>query len=139
MLVFVGQYQHSLDDKGRLVLPVKYRREFENGGHLSPNADGCLSLWTPGEFMRRSAEYLELSRQGDPIRRDEARFWASRSIEVEIDRQGRFALPATSRSFGRLESEVFIVGNLDHVELWNPDVYAARQDPAEESFKRGGF
>ena len=59
MLVFVGQFQHSLDDKGRLILPAKFRREFERGGHLSPNTEGCVALWTPGEFARKSAEYLE--------------------------------------------------------------------------------
>ena len=57
MLSFVGQFQHTLDAKGRLILPAKFRSEFERGGHLSPNDEQCVALWTPGEFDRRAANY----------------------------------------------------------------------------------
>jgi MraZ protein len=137
MLLFVGQFQHSLDDKGRLILPAKFRREFEGGGHLSPNMDGCVALWTPGEFARRSAEYLNAGRNGSPDERRQSRFWATNSSEVEIDRQGRFALPPVIRDFGQLEGDVIVAGNLDHVELWNPQRYAAQVSDAEATFIRG--
>jgi MraZ protein len=126
MLLFVGQFQHSLDDKGRLILPARFRREFENGGHLSPNMDGCVALWTPGEFARKSGEYLEAGRHGSADERRQSRFWATNSSEVEIDRQGRFALPP-----------VIVAGNLDHIELWNPQRYADQVGEAEETFIRG--
>jgi len=137
MLLFVGQYQHSLDDKGRLILPAKFRREFENGGHLSPNLDGCVALWTPGEFARKSAEYLEAGRHGTAAERRQSRFWATNSSEVDVDRQGRFALPPVIREFARLDGEVLIAGNLDHIELWNPQRYLEQVGEAEEAFIQG--
>lgn len=137
MLSFVGQYQHSLDAKGRLILPAKFRTEFERGGHLSPGTEGCIALWTPGEFARQSDERLEQSRGGGSVDRRQVRYWAANSSDVEFDKQGRFALPVAIRNFGQLEGEVLIVGMLDHVELWNPPTYEEKVNSAEEIFKRG--
>ena len=136
MLGFVGQFQHSLDVKGRLILPAKFRSEFERGGHLSPNSEGCVALWTPGEFARQAEEHLAESRSGEHGRQH-ARYWAANSSDVEFDKQGRFALPVAIRNFGQLEGEVLIVGMLDHVELWNPPTYEEKVNSAEEIFKRG--
>jgi MraZ protein len=137
MLLFVGQFQHSLDAKGRLILPAKFRPEFEHGGHLAPNPDGCVALWTPAEFARKSAEYLEAARRGSPKERHEARFWATNSADAEFDRQGRFAVPSTIRDYAGLDGEVIIAGNLDHLELWNPTAYLTQVESVEEAFKRG--
>lgn len=137
MLGFVGQFQHSLDVKGRLILPAKFRPEFERGGHLSPNTEGCIALWTPGEFARQSEERLEQSRSGGAPERQQVRYWAANSSDVEFDKQGRFALPTAIRDYGRLTGDVLIVGALDHIELWNPATYAEQVNAAEEIFKQG--
>jgi MraZ protein len=137
MLGFVGQFQHSLDAKGRLILPAKFRSEFEHGGHLSPNTEGCVALWTQGEFARKTEEYLAESRGGGSQGRQYARYWAANSSDVEFDKQGRFALPAAIRDYGRLTGDVLIVGMLDHVELWNPIIYAEEVNSAEEKFRQG--
>ncbi len=137
MLGFVGQYQHSLDAKGRLILPAKFRTEFERGGHLSPNTEGCIALWTPGEFARQSDDWLEQSRHGGALARQQLRYWAANSSDVEFDKQGRFALPLAIREYGQLTGEVLIVGSLDHIELWNPATYGEKVNSAEEIFKQG--
>ncbi|HEV2428119.1 MAG TPA: hypothetical protein VGS61_07865 [Acidimicrobiales bacterium] len=137
MLGFVGQFQHSLDAKGRLILPARFRPEFERGGCLSPNTEGCVALWTPSEFARQAEERLAQSRAGGSTDRQRARYWAANSSDVEFDKQGRFALPGAIREYGRLNGDVLVVGALDHVELWNPDVYASQVNPAEDVFKRG--
>lgn len=134
---FVGQFQHSLDAKGRLILPARFRAEFERGGHLSPNTEGCIALWTPSEFDRQALERLAQSRAGDATDRQRSRYWAANSGQVDFDKQGRFALPPAIRDYGRLTGDVLIVGALDHLELWNPEVFASQVNPAEDVFKRG--
>ena len=138
MIGFVGQFQHSLDAKGRLILPARFRTEFERGGHLSPNTEGCVALWTPGEFTRQTEERLAQSRRGGAQDRQQARYWAANSSDVEFDRQGRFALPSVIRDYGDLRDEVLIVGALDRLELWVPQRYATAVGPAERMFKDGG-
>jgi MraZ protein len=137
MLGFVGQFQHTLDAKGRLILPAKFRVEYERGGHLSPNSDGCVALWTPGEFARQADERLQQARSGGADELRLARYWAANSSDAEFDRQGRFALPASIREYGQLEGDVLIVGSLDHIELWDPTIYDEKVNPAEAIFKQG--
>jgi MraZ protein len=108
MLGFVGQFQHTLDAKGRLILPARFRPEFERGGHLSPNTEGCVALWTPGEFARQAEERLTQSRSGGHLERQRARYWAANSSDVEIDKQGRFALPGAIREYGHLTGDVLV-------------------------------
>jgi MraZ protein len=137
MLGFVGQFQHTLDAKGRLILPAKFRAEYERGGHLSPNIDGCVALWTPGEFTRQAEERLFQARNGGADQLRLARYWAANSSDAEFDKQGRFALPASIREYGQLDGDVLIVGSLDHIELWDPTIYDQKVNPAEAIFKQG--
>jgi len=137
MLGFVGQFQHTLDEKGRLILPAKFRSEFERGGALSPDDEGCVALWTPGEYNRQQDEYVQRRRVGGAKGRRETRYWASKTSEVDFDKQGRFALSSTLREFAQLSGDVLIVGAIDHVELWNPTVFAEMVEPAEANFKQG--
>ncbi len=78
------------------------------------------------------------SRRGGAQDRQQARYWAANSSDVEFDRQGRFALPSVIRDYGGLRDDVLIVGALDHVELWDPQRYATAVGPAERMFKDGG-
>jgi len=130
---FVGRYEHTLDAKGRVILPVKFRVAFEHGGYLTENREGCLALWTPGEFERQKAAMLERASVGR-TGRNRARLWASNSQDVEIDRQGRMAIPAHLRSFAGLETDVLVTGVIDRVELWDPSVWAERVEPEERWF-----
>ena len=127
---FVGRYEHSLDTKGRVILPAKFRADFDRGGYLTENREGCLALWTPGEFDRQMVAMRERATTGRTDR-NRARLWAANSHEVEIDRQGRMAIPAHLRAFAGLESEVLVHGAIDRVELWNPPSWVERVQPEE--------
>ena len=77
-----------------MILPAKFRADFERGGYLTEHREGCLALWTPGEFERQMAAMQERAARAGP-NRNRARLWAPDSHEVEVDRQGRMAIPCT--------------------------------------------
>jgi len=137
---FIGEYEHSVDPKGRVILPAKFRSAFtERGGYISLSDEGCLALWTPDEFDTRMAEIQEKARQGNRQDRNEARVWAARSFQVDVDGQGRILIPPRLREFARLESEtpVVITGAIDRVELWNPQAWEERVAQEERRLLEG--
>jgi MraZ protein len=130
---FVGRYEHSLDAKGRVILPSKFRVAFERGGYLTEHRERCLALWTPTEFeqqMQLMQDRASESRTG----RNRARLWASNSHEVELDRTGRMAIPGHLRDFAALSGDVLVNGAIDRVELWSPSVWQGRVEPEESYF-----
>lgn len=134
---FFGKYEHSLDIKGRVILPARFRNDFMPRAFLSQHEDRCLALWTEEEFEKQLAEHEALQGQGQS-ELNRARVWASGSTEVEIDKQGRMAIPPYLRQFARLdpESPVMVTGAINRVELWNPVVWARRVQSAEAQIAR---
>jgi MraZ protein len=130
---FVGRYEHALDTKGRVILPAKFRADFDRGGYLTENREGCLALWTPGEFDRQMVAMRERAATGR-TNRNRARLWAANSHEVEIDRQGRMAIPSHLREFASLDGDVLVHGAIDRIELWNPTTWRERVMPEEQWF-----
>ncbi len=137
MAGFVGHFEHNVDAKGRVILPARFREPFIRGGFLTANREGCVALWTPGEFERQMTEMLEASKT-DRDGRNRARIWASNSAEIEVDKQGRMAVPANLREFAQLTGEVLINGAIDRIEFWNPTLWEERVRPAELWFLEDG-
>ena len=133
MARFFGRYEHSLDAKGRLILPAKFRVSFERGGYLTQYRDGCLALWTPDEFETQMVRMQAASSESKSAR-NLARVWAAGSAEVEVDRVGRMPIPAHLREFAGLAegSGVLVNGAIDRVELWSPTVWEDRVRPSEQ-------
>ena len=132
MARFFGRYEHSLDDKGRVILPAKFRGSFEHGGYLTQYHDRCLALWTPEEFE----EQMGSREQAQNLSREErnlARLWSAGTQEVDLDRQGRIAIPQHLRDFARLDGDVLVHGAIDRVELWNRDLWSEKVAPAERA------
>jgi MraZ protein len=131
---FYGRYEHSLDPKGRVILPAKFRAHFERGGYLTQYHQGCLALWTPDEFERQSAT-MESAQELGPAERNLARVWASGTQEVEVDRQGRVAIAPPLRVFARLDGDsgVLVMGAINRIELWSPERWAEKLAPTEEA------
>ena len=136
MARFFGRYEHSLDPKGRVILPAKFRAPFEHGGYLTQFHERCLALWTPEEFEKRMIQMEERAGEGKSDR-NLARVWASGSHEVEVDRQGRMAIPGHLREFARLDGDVLVMGAIDRVELWAPDVWEENVAPEERRLTEG--
>jgi len=130
MARFFGRYEHSLDAKGRLILPSKFRGAFEHGGFLSQFNDRCLALWTPEDFEKQMA-HMEDSQEQGRDKRNLARLWAAGIHEVEIDKQGRMAIPVFLREYAQLSSDALVHGAINRVELWSPEQWANKVAPSE--------
>jgi len=127
---FFGTYEHTIDEKGRVILPAKLRRGFEKQAFLTQFVDGCLALWTPEAFDAQM-ESMQQRAATSRAERNLARVWASKSHEVELSANGRVAIPAHLREFAALDGDVLITGFFDHVELWNPRRWQERVQPEE--------
>jgi MraZ protein len=127
---FVGRHEHSLDVKGRIILPARYRSSFDTLAYVSKNTERCLAIWAPDAFERKLDE-MEALLDGSPSQRAMARAWASGSTEVELDRQGRVAIPGYLRDYARLEDAVLIHGAISHIELWNPEEWTISGVPGD--------
>jgi MraZ protein len=127
---FFGRYEHSLDPKGRVILPAKFRAAFDEGGFLTQFHDRCLALWTPDEFEKQMRGMQEAQENGRE-QRNLARLWASGSAEVDVDRQGRMPIPQHLREFARLDGDCLVIGAIDRVELWSPGEWSLKVAPSE--------
>jgi MraZ protein len=131
---FVGRYEHSLDAKGRLILPARFRPKFETLALVSKHDEGCLAIWTPDEFDRR-ADVMAALMDAGPDERQRARAWSMGSAEVDLDRTGRVAIPGYLREYAELQEgqTVLVHGALTHIELWNPALWEERGAPGDLS------
>lgn len=116
--MFIGQYEHHLEEKGRLSIPKKFRSQLENGAILCQGLDGCLFLYPKPTWEMLISKLSQL-----PLTQSEARaFTRSLSygaVEVEIDRLGRILLPDYLRRVGALSQDCVIAGAVERVEIWD--------------------
>jgi MraZ protein len=122
---FFGRYDHSLDAKGRLILPSRLRNRLGTRFFLTAHLENCLALW-PLETFQSEVESRE-SAAVDTMTRNAAREWFAQVAEVEQDTQGRVLIPAELREYAALAREVIVIGVHNHVELWSPDRWATKQ------------
>ena len=122
-MVFVGTHDHTLDDKGRLVLPARFRSHFTESAYLSPGA-GCISLWEPERFERMIERLGEQVRSGEVGSRARSQVAHASSI-VRPDAQGRIVIPERLRAFASLGHDVKVCGAVDSVEIWDAANWSA--------------
>jgi len=131
--VFIGTYEHAVDDRGRVAVPALYRVEFAAGGIVRPGPDGCVELHTQADFNRRaealSGEVTLRTQAG----RDELRDFFADAYPVELDRQGRILVPQAVRALVPLEQRVLVRGCGGHLEIWGRAHHDARQRARREA------
>ena len=120
--MFLGEFQHSLDTKGRVILPAKYRDQLAEGAVVTKGNGGCLAVFTPEEFETVATQMREQSKRGTKALNAARAFFGGAS-EIQPDKQGRVALPANLRTFAHLEREVVVVGVYSRIEIWDRDVW----------------
>lgn len=131
--MFLGQYQHSLDSKGRVILPAKFRSQLEGGAFMARGLDGCVCVYPADEWERVSTNMRELSARG-PGQRQAARTFFAGAAELVPDRQGRVPVPVHLRDFAGLglDREVVVAGVLSRVEIWDAERWRQREQEGEQ-------
>jgi MraZ protein len=131
--MFLGEYEHSIDAKGRMAVPARFRSQMDHGAVISKGMGTCLSIYTVQRWEERTAE-LVAGMSGDELRDFERRIFPSAG-EVELDAQGRMVLPARLRAYANIQNEVTVAGVRDHFEIWDRATWQAYQErlEAEES------
>ena len=130
---FTGEYEHRLDDRGRLAIPAAYRPFFEHGGFLLPGPDGQIELYTPDGYQAEK-QVRAVGDKRRPSARRLARSFFGRVRRVEIDRQGRILIPPAMREERALDGVTVVVGMGDYLEIWSADMWRAEQAAIDEGY-----
>jgi len=129
----MGEFQHTLDDKGRVTIPVKFREGLGASFVMTRGLDQCLFVYPQSEW-----QILEDKLKTLPLTRADARsfvrFFFSGATECELDKQGRINIPATLREYAKLERDCVVIGVSDRVEVWNETNWNTYRDEASSSF-----
>ena len=124
--MFTGEYKHSVDAKGRVAIPARFRLQLEEGAVVVRWLDGCAAVYPRAAFETLASKVSVLP-LADEKARSVSRFLSSSAFDVERDSQGRIVLPGAIRDWAALGTEAVLVGAWDHVEIWSPDRWAAVQ------------
>ena len=127
-MAFRGHFDYSLDAKNRLTVPPKFRATFSNGVVLAKGLEPCISLWTPEGFEQWTDSFLSNLNPVSAERRKLTRFFAGSSFDVEVDSAGRVTLNQPLLTHARIAKEVVLVGNLDHLEVWDRETWQSDQE-----------
>jgi MraZ protein len=131
--MFLGTHEPRLDDKGRLVLPAKFRDGFSTDVVLTKGQDLSIVMWPLSEFQLYAQKIREASRNDARVR-SYLRVFFSSAFDEQIDKQGRITLPATLRDYAQLDRDVIVVGADTTVEIWDPKLWNTYLSAAEPKF-----
>ena len=131
--MFIGQYDHSIDDKSRITLPARFREALAGGVILSKGLDGSVDVYAKDAWQMIVAERMGRLDPLLPDTRTLQRHFFGGASEDTPDKQGRVLLPAPLLRYGRLSKDVTVVGNNDHLEIWDRAAWAERLEGIEGS------
>jgi MraZ protein len=117
--MFLGQFQHNLDDKGRLMIPSRFRDLLEGGAFITQGFDKCLMVMNE-PYFKQVYERLEAMNLADPTARLLRRLILSNAYPVEVDKVGRIVVPQNLRTFLQIEGEAIVAGQGEYFEVWKP-------------------
>ena len=126
-MAFRGHFDYSLDAKKRLNVPPKFRASFSGGLVLAKGLEPCVAIWTPSGFEEWTESFLSRLGPLSQERRKLTRFFAGSSFDSELDSAGRVMLNQQLLDHAAISKEVVVVGNLDHLEVWDRDKWIADQ------------
>lgn len=132
--MFMSEYRHNIDEKGRLIIPAKYRAELGESFIITKGLDGCLFVYPDAEWTALTERMKEL-----PFTKSDARafvrFFFSGASECNCDSQGRTVIPSNLRTYGQLDREAVIVGVGNRIEIWSGEKWEEFENSAEETYE----
>ena len=122
----MGEFNHSIDAKGRIIVPAKFREDLGEEFVVTLGLDGCLFLYPDSEWREfvEQLKHLPGNRQARQLQR----YFLAGATTCEVDKQGRILIPAKLREHAKLEKEVVFVGVLGKIEIWSKELWDANDD-----------
>lgn len=138
--MFLGEYHHTIDEKGRLAIPVKLRAELGDGAVLTRGTDHCLVIYPKQAWNTLAAKLASLP-LSDPRARSFSRMMLSGAMDVEFDKQGRALVPGYLRDYAGLDTYTVLTGVYDRIEVWSRESWDAykQQHSVDENLTEFGI
>ena len=132
--MFIGEYYHNLDAKGRIIIPAKFRDELNGTFILTRGLDGCLTIYSTEKWEKIFEEINKLP-ETKKATRQYIRMLTANACECTLDNQGRILIPANLSDSVNITKECVVVGANSHVEIWDKATWNAYMDDASENFE----
>lgn len=130
--MFIGEYSHNIDEKGRLAIPIKFRADLSKGAVITKGLDNCLYIYTMEEWQP-VAEKLSKLPISQANTRAFSRFMLAGAMDIELDKQGRVVLPEYLRQYAGLSKRVVVNGLYNHLEIWDEESWDKYKENTEKS------
>jgi MraZ protein len=134
-IMLIGEYIHTIDEKNRISMPVKFRKELGKKIIITPGLDSCLFIFTVSEWEKVSNRLSDSSADLSFLKADQRnfnRYMFGRAAEVEIDSIGRILIPEFLKNRIGLKNSAAIIGVKDRLEVWNDKVWSQNQEVVEK-------
>ncbi len=132
--MFMGEYQHSLDEKGRMIIPAKFREDLGEKFIVTRGLDNCLFVYPLVQWKILEEKVRELPTSHADTR-SFVRLFFSGAVEAELDKQGRVVISQKLREHAKIEKDVFVIGVSTKVEIWSKEAWEAYAVKANESYE----
>ena len=130
--MFIGEFQHNLDQKGRIAIPAKFRKDFEDGLIITRGIDKCLFIFSKSEWNKLAEKLSELP-LAQANSRAFARLMFSGAVDEDLDNQGRILIPDYLRNYASLKKQLVINGLFNRLEIWDKDIWQDYKNKTENS------
>lgn len=130
--MFIGEYTHSVDQKGRIAVPAKFRLELTRGAVITRGLDNCLFIYTKKEWQKL-ADKMTAAPLGQKNSRAFARLMLAGAMDVELDVQGRVVIPEYLRKFAAIQKQAVVAGLYNRIEIWDEAKWQAYKTSTEKN------
>ncbi len=136
--MFYGEHEHTIDKKGRLIIPSRFRESFKEYDitklYITRGLDKCLFMFTENEWKSQESKFKSISFTKSEARKFN-RLYFSGAAQIECDRQGRILIPKYLKDFAGIKRDVMLIGVSNRIEIWSKDIWQGYYDSSKESFE----